>query len=105
VRDEDGYVQKIVEHKDATPDILKINEINAGIYIFQSQPLFAAIPKLKNENSQGEYYLPDVKKMYVEQDQKVAAVLARQSEETHGINDADQLRRAEKILKRRSMPI
>lgn len=101
VRDINGFVKQIVEHKDANEQILKINEINVGIYIFKSQPLFKTLPLVKNNNSQSEYYLPDVVKMYVDSGKKVAAVVSPNVEETHGINNIDQLSAAEEILKRR----
>ncbi|MEJ2634955.1 MAG: NTP transferase domain-containing protein [Calditrichia bacterium] len=98
VRDENGFVQKIVEHKDADSDILKIKEINVGIYLFNGPKLFETLPLIRNDNSQGEYYLPDVVKIYVDRGEKVAAVLTSDVEETHGINDVEQLTRAEKLL-------
>jgi bifunctional UDP-N-acetylglucosamine pyrophosphorylase/glucosamine-1-phosphate N-acetyltransferase len=101
IRNSAGFVSQIVEHKDATPEILKIKEINVGIYIFQCRSLFATLPQLNNNNSQGEYYLPDVIKIYVDRGEKVAAILTPNAEETHGINDIFQLKHAEKILSKR----
>ncbi len=101
VRDERGFVKQIVEEKDAPPEIKKIKEINVGIYIFKSQPLFDTLPLIKNDNQQGEYYLPDVIKIYVDRGEKIAAVLTPDVEETHGINNIEQLKRAEVILRKR----
>ncbi|RMF57405.1 MAG: UDP-N-acetylglucosamine pyrophosphorylase [Calditrichaeota bacterium] len=101
VRDSDGYVQQIVEHKDADEEVLKIKEINVGIYIFQAAPLFETLPLVKNDNQQKEYYLPDVLKIYVERGEKIAAVLTEDVEETHGINTVEQLKNAEQILLQR----
>lgn len=101
VRDHEGFVRKIVEEKDASEEIRKIKEINVGIYIFKAQPLFEALPMVKNDNRQGEYYLPDVLKIYVERGEKIAAVLTEDVEETHGINTVEQLRHAEEILRAR----
>jgi bifunctional UDP-N-acetylglucosamine pyrophosphorylase/glucosamine-1-phosphate N-acetyltransferase len=98
IRDRNGLVTMIVEHKDANEQILKIKEINVGIYIFESSALFQTLPQLKNDNKQGEYYLPDVVKIYVERGEKVAAVLTRNVEETYGINNIEQLKKAEEIL-------
>ncbi len=98
VRDKSGFVRKIVEHKDADAKIRKIKEINVGIYLFQSKALFQSLPLINNDNIQGEYYLPDVVKIYVEQGKKVAAVLSPDVEETHGINNVEQLKKAEQIL-------
>ncbi len=102
VRDEAGFVRKIVEHKDADPETLKIREINVGIYIFKSKPLFQTLPLITNNNSQGEYYLPDVVKIFVDRGEKVAAVISPDVEETHGINNVEQLKRAETILRERT---
>ncbi len=63
VRDSDGDVERIVETKaegDASAEQLEIREINAGIYVFGAEPLAAALDRIKNDNAQGEYYLPDV---------------------------------------------
>jgi len=64
VRSADGNeVERIVEAKaagDATAEELAIDEINAGIYVFDAASLAAALPELSNDNAQGEYYLPDV---------------------------------------------
>jgi len=98
VRNSNGFVQKIVEHKDADAATLQIKEINVGIYIFKSEQLFQTLPLLKNDNNQGEYYLPDVVKIYVDRGEKVAAVLTPDVEDTHGINNIQQLKRAEQII-------
>ncbi len=101
VRDGEGNVAKIVEEKDADEDIRKIKEINVGIYIFQAAELYKTLPMVKNDNRQSEYYLPDVLKIYVEQGEKLAAVMTPDVEETHGINTIDQLKNAEEILNAR----
>ena len=51
--------------------------------------------------TKGEYYLPDIIKMYVERGEKVAALSSEDVQETHGINDLTQLKFAEKILNER----
>ena len=101
VRDGQGFVKQIVEHKDADEEIRKIKEINVGIYIFRAKELFETLPLVKNNNRQGEYYLPDVLKIYVQRGEKVAAVLTEDTEETHGINTVEQLKHAEEILLQR----
>ncbi len=63
VRDPAGDVERIVETKaygDATAAELAIKEINAGIYVFEAEPLASALDQIGNDNAQGEYYLPDV---------------------------------------------
>jgi UDP-N-acetylglucosamine diphosphorylase/glucosamine-1-phosphate N-acetyltransferase len=102
IRDNEGLVERIVEHKDATEEERKINEINVGIYIFKSNPLFESLKLIKNDNVQGEYYLPDVIKLYVDNKEKVVAQIADNFNETKGINNINQLKEAETILRSRS---
>ena len=102
LRDEEGYVQKIVEHKDASDEELAIKEINVGIYIFRSADLFRALKKVDNNNVQGEYYLPDVIPMFISDGKKVMAVKTPHFDETRGINTIAQLKEAETILSGRS---
>ena len=49
-----------VEQKDASDEEQKVTEINTGTYCFDNEALFATLKKVKNDNAQGEYYLPDV---------------------------------------------
>jgi bifunctional UDP-N-acetylglucosamine pyrophosphorylase/glucosamine-1-phosphate N-acetyltransferase len=101
IRTASGTVAKIVEHKDASPEELKVNEVNSGIYCFEAQALFAALAKVSCDNAQGEYYLPDVLEILREDGEKIWAVAADDYEQTLGINSRVQLAGAEKILRRR----
>ena len=58
IRDAAGI--RIVEAKDATPAELEVDEVNAGLYVFDADALRPALAGLTNDNAQGEYYLPDV---------------------------------------------
>ena len=102
LRNSEGVVERIVEQKDASEDEKMVKEINVGIYIFNSKPLFESLKLIKNDNAQGEYYLPDVIKLYVDNKEKVVAQLADNFDETKGINDINQLKEAETILLSRS---
>jgi bifunctional UDP-N-acetylglucosamine pyrophosphorylase/glucosamine-1-phosphate N-acetyltransferase len=72
-----------------------------GIYCFESADLFAALQQVKNDNAQGEYYLPDVLSILRDKGEKIWAVAADDYESTLGINSRLQLAGAEKILRRR----
>ncbi len=102
IRSNEGMVEKIVEHKDAGEDELKVKEINVGIYMFKSKPLFETLKLINNDNAQGEYYLPDVVKIYVERGEKVIAQMTSNFDETRGINNVEQLKECETILNSRS---
>ncbi len=91
VRREDGSVEKIVEHRDATPEERKIHEINSGIYVFKSKDLFNALRKVKPDNAQGEYYLTDVFAIFRREGKRISAVVADDHEEINGVNTIEQL--------------
>ncbi len=101
IRTATGTVLKIVEQKDATEEERQIQEVNSGIYCFETHELFAALEKVGCDNAQGEYYLPDVLDILRRQGEKIWAVAADDYESTLGINSRVQLSGAEKILRRR----
>ncbi len=59
IRDKSGKFTEIREQKDCSPEEAEICEINSGAYWFSSKDLLKALPKLKNNNVSGEYYLTD----------------------------------------------
>ncbi len=91
VRDSSGFVQAIVEHKDATPQQLAINEINTGILAAPASKLKEWLPKLSNSNAQGEYYLTDIIAMAVSDKMEVAVANPACEEEVQGVNNRIQL--------------
>ncbi|WP_141434179.1 bifunctional UDP-N-acetylglucosamine diphosphorylase/glucosamine-1-phosphate N-acetyltransferase GlmU [Bacillus sp. 03113] len=101
IRNEQGLVKKIVEHKDATEEEIQIKEINTGTYCFDNKLLFKALKSVKNENAQGEYYLPDVVEILQQQGEIVSAFHTNDYEETIGVNDRIALSQAERILQKR----
>ncbi|HEY9484649.1 MAG TPA: bifunctional UDP-N-acetylglucosamine diphosphorylase/glucosamine-1-phosphate N-acetyltransferase GlmU [Micromonosporaceae bacterium] len=91
VRDEHGRIAGIVEHRDATPEQLAINEVNTGVYAFDAAALRDAIGKLTAANDQGEEYLTDVLDLMMSTGRPVAAHPAGDAEEGLGVNDRTQL--------------
>jgi len=81
----------IKEEKDATIDEKKINEINAGIYIFNNKTLFKHIEKISNNNNQKEYYLPDIFPLIIKNKQKVSTFKINNDYEIKGVNTIAQL--------------
>jgi bifunctional UDP-N-acetylglucosamine pyrophosphorylase / glucosamine-1-phosphate N-acetyltransferase len=102
IRDEEGIVEKIVEHKDATETERAVNEINTGTYCFDNVALFEALKNVSNENVQGEYYLPDVIEILKKQGDVVTAYETDEFEETLGVNDRVALAEAERIMRTRT---
>lgn len=101
VRRADGSVERIVEHKDATEHERQIQEISTGIFCFDNQKLFAALADVKNDNAQGEYYLPDVIEILQKRNDVISAYLTEDAEDGMGVNDRVQLSQAEQIMRRR----
>lgn len=101
VRSASGSVQKIVEHRDACPEELLINEINSGTYLFEKASLFSALEEIGPDNAQGEYYLTDVISVFCNQGKPVSAFKIEDAQEVQGINDRIQLAYAEQILRQR----
>ncbi|MGD6857720.1 bifunctional UDP-N-acetylglucosamine diphosphorylase/glucosamine-1-phosphate N-acetyltransferase GlmU [Bacillus infantis] len=101
VRNEEGHVEKIVEHKDATEQERNITEINTGTYCFDNAALFRALNNVSNDNVQGEYYLPDVIEILKTEGETVSAFATGDFDESLGVNDRVALSQAERIMKRR----
>ena len=99
LRRADGTFDRVVEDKDCTPEQKKIRELNAGVYVFDAQKLFAALSGLKNNNAQGEYYLTDVPAMLQADGGRVGVCAACTSDEMLGVNTPAQLQEVEDYLK------
>ena len=101
VRDVDGYVSAIVEHKDATSEQLSIDEINSGMYAFDAIRLVNALAGLNTDNAQGEEYLTDVVGILRGDDVVVSASLCQDPSEILGVNDRVQLAEAAGLMRDR----
>lgn len=101
IRDASGSFVKSVEHKDATEEERRCNEVNSGMYVFNSAQLYEALDLLKNDNAQGEYYLPDTLMIIKEKGYKVDAMQADDAAEIEGVNSRVQLAAAEEVMKLR----
>lgn len=102
VRGKEDRVSRIVEHRDADPDELAIDEVNTSIYCFRRSLLAPALRRIAPDNSQGEYYLTDVVEVLASAGHPVEALAADDAAETQGINDRLQLAAAEAELRRRT---
>ncbi|MGA8534006.1 MAG: bifunctional UDP-N-acetylglucosamine diphosphorylase/glucosamine-1-phosphate N-acetyltransferase GlmU, partial [Candidatus Tumulicola sp.] len=94
-------VARIVEERDATPEELEIDEMNAGIYAFDEPELREAVPHLRNDNAQGEYYLTDVVGHFVKLGKRVLPVTSSERLDALGINDRVELAYARRAMNAR----
>ncbi|EZQ11988.1 MULTISPECIES: bifunctional UDP-N-acetylglucosamine diphosphorylase/glucosamine-1-phosphate N-acetyltransferase GlmU [unclassified Acinetobacter] len=88
---ENGKIQAIVEHKDASEAQRLIQEINTGIYAVSNAKLHEWLPRLNNNNAQGEYYLTDIVAMAINDGLEIASVEPALAFEVEGVNDRVQL--------------
>ncbi len=91
VRDAEGEVEAVVEEKDATPAQREIREINSGILAIDADFLVATLPRLRNDNLKGEYYLTDLVGLARESGLHVGAHPVEDVRQTEGANDRVQL--------------
>ncbi|WLD58231.1 bifunctional UDP-N-acetylglucosamine diphosphorylase/glucosamine-1-phosphate N-acetyltransferase GlmU [Salinispirillum sp. LH 10-3-1] len=98
---EHNAITAIVEQKDATPEQLRIKEINTGIMSVPGQWLQQALPRLDNSNAQQEYYLTDLVAMAVADGLVVNGVEADDLIATQGVNNRVQLAALEREYQRR----
>ncbi|MBT1160879.1 MULTISPECIES: bifunctional UDP-N-acetylglucosamine diphosphorylase/glucosamine-1-phosphate N-acetyltransferase GlmU [Bifidobacterium] len=90
IRDRDGHVLRIVEQRDANRSELAVQEVNTSVYVFDAAVLAKAIAGLKNNNSQGEFYLTDALETAKEEG-NVGAFAAPDPLSVEGVNDRVQL--------------
>ena len=100
VRDAQGRVTEIIEHKDATLEQLKIREVNSGLMVAAAGPLREWLLGLGRDNTQREYFLTDVVASAVQANTRVEAILAANPTEVMGVNDKIQLAQVEAALRR-----
>ncbi len=104
IRDEKGFVSKIVELKDASEAEKNVDEFNSGVYCFDNELFFKALSGLDSNNSQQEYYLTDTVEYLVKKGYSVQAIQTRDANEILGINSPDDLDRAARLLEEHHGP-
>ena len=101
IRDGTGAFARVVEQKDASSDELLVREVNTGVLAAKSQDLNNWLSRVTNNNVQGEYYLPDVLGLAVQDGYSVEVVVTDDEIETQGVNDRIQLEALERSLQLR----
>ena len=101
IRDRAGTVARIVEHKDANAKERGIDEVNTGLMAGSARRIREWLGQLRNDNSQGEFYLTDIVVLAAKAGLKVNAILAECEDEVLGVNDKVQLAEVEGVYRRR----
>jgi len=97
VRNAQGQVQAIVEHKDATAEQRAITEVNTGILAAPTAQLKTWLARLTNNNAQGEYYLTDIIGLAVAEGMAVNVAHPGAAYETLGVNSRAQQAQLERL--------
>lgn len=101
IRGPDGSVERIIEARDASPEVLEIREVGTSFYCFNTALLKESLAELKADNAQGEYYLTDVIEILRRKGHAVSAVVAADARDILGINTRVELADAANIMRRR----
>jgi bifunctional UDP-N-acetylglucosamine pyrophosphorylase / glucosamine-1-phosphate N-acetyltransferase len=101
LRDSEGRVQAIVEEKSATPEQRAIREVNSSIYCFTLTKLWPCLNALRPENAHRELYLTDVIGLLRQQNERVLAYVAPDSQEILGCNTRGALADVDRIFRAR----
>jgi bifunctional UDP-N-acetylglucosamine pyrophosphorylase/glucosamine-1-phosphate N-acetyltransferase len=96
----DGTIEKMVEHKDATPAERAVNLCNSGMMAARAEDLMPLLGRVGNDNAAGEYYLPDVV-MLAARDGRKSAVIEAEPWEMAGVNSRAELALVEAEWQRR----
>jgi len=99
--DRAGALASIVEERDASPEVLAIDEVNLGVYAFAPDLLAECLPRLSADNSQGELYLTDVGAMAVEAGRTMLVNVLADISESIGVNTLAHLAEARRALQLR----
>ncbi|HWP30927.1 MAG TPA: bifunctional UDP-N-acetylglucosamine diphosphorylase/glucosamine-1-phosphate N-acetyltransferase GlmU [Fimbriimonadales bacterium] len=97
VRDDSGYLKRIVEEADAAREEKKISEVCTSVYVFDAKSLRNALSKLR-PSKKGEFYLTDVIELFSERGNCIVVKFA-DSKTFLGVNTRWHLAEAEKILR------
>ena len=101
VRNAAGDFARVVEQKDSTAAEREIREINTGVLAAKGGDLLGWLKRVSNDNVQGEYYLPDVLALAIEDGAVVNVVVTDRADDILGVNDRLQLEHIERSYQRK----
>ena len=99
LRSPEGWLEKIVEEKDASERERSIREINTGIYCVKAPFLIDGLREIGKDNAQGEYYLTDLVEIARQKSLKCSAHVVSDPVEVMGINTRVDLAMANEVLR------
>jgi bifunctional UDP-N-acetylglucosamine pyrophosphorylase/glucosamine-1-phosphate N-acetyltransferase len=103
LRNAEGWLERIVEEKDATEEERKIREINTGIFCVKAPFLMEGLREIGKENAQGEYYLTDLVEIAKKRGLRCSAHIVADPMEVMGINTRVDLATANEVLRQEKL--
>ncbi len=100
-RDERGRFEAIVEHKNCTPEQLKIREVNPSYYCFDAEELFESLKRVSRNPVSHEYYITDVPALLLKAGRRVEVIPAVPPEDVLSINTLEELAKVDAIFRSR----
>lgn len=101
IRDTNGVITGIIEHKDASDAERLVTEVNTGIMAASGKALKRWLSALSNDNVQGEYYLTDVVAMAANEGVAIASSQPPSASDVEGANNRVQLAALERAYQKR----
>lgn len=98
IRGASGEALSIIEESDADAVQKKIREVNGGIYLFDTEFLSEALPRVSNDNGQNEYYLTDMINIACNAGLEVAVFKLDDADQLRGVNCPEELERLNNLL-------
>ena len=105
VRDGRGRFVRIVEQKNATPEELRIREVNPSYYCFEAGAMFRALSGVKRDEVSGEYYVTDVFEKMLGEGLSVEVIDAVPPEDVLSINTPEHLAEVDRIYRERAAAV
>ena len=99
LRSREGWLEKIMEEKDASEEERMIREINTGIFCVKAPFLMEGLTEIGQENAQGEYYLTDLVEIARRRGLRCSAHQVADPVEVMGINTRVDLAIANEVLR------
>ena len=99
--DDNRQISAIIEEADATADQKQIKLINSGIYCVDKAFLLEALPKIRPDNAQGEFYLTDIMSVGYKEKRNMGVMIGTNRQQILGINTCRDLEAVDAIMKAR----
>ncbi|WP_028792843.1 bifunctional UDP-N-acetylglucosamine diphosphorylase/glucosamine-1-phosphate N-acetyltransferase GlmU [Thalassobaculum salexigens] len=96
----DMVLERIIEARDATPEVLSIRLCNGGVMAIDASILFDMLRRIGNDNAKGEFYLTDLVGI-AHRDGRRCHVVTCDPLETQGVDSRAGLARAEAAMQDR----